>query len=304
MSMSEFGSLVIVGLGPGKPDQVTREAWAVLEAADEIFVRTERHPTVGEIRKLLPSLQVRSFDHLYVSHSTFDEAYRAIVDELLAQARLRNVVYCVPGSPLIGESTVEIIRVQAAKQQVAVRIVHGLSYVEPVLAAVEPSSQTWLCLVDAVELDILAAANALGELPGGESMVPVMAALPSAPLLVSQVYDRHVAAAVKLWLGKFWPDEHEISVIRAAGTETQLVARIPLHELDRGSFDHLTSVYVPALDPVEDVRSFTGLLNVTLALRAPGGCPWDREQTHASLKPYLVEEAYEVIEALDEEDSE
>lgn len=46
-------------------------------------------------------------------------------------------------------------------------------------------------------------------------------------------------------------------------------------------------------------ETFTRLVDVMARLRAPGGCPWDREQTHESLRPYLLEETYEVLEALD-----
>jgi tetrapyrrole methylase family protein/MazG family protein len=53
---------------------------------------------------------------------------------------------------------------------------------------------------------------------------------------------------------------------------------------------------------MENVRTFAGMMQLTRRLRGPGGCPWDREQTHATLKPYLLEEAYEVLDALDGDD--
>ncbi len=53
-----------------------------------------------------------------------------------------------------------------------------------------------------------------------------------------------------------------------------------------------------------DSEKFPRLMNLMRRLRAPGGCPWDAEQTHASLKRYLLEEAYEVIEAIDRGDPE
>jgi MazG family protein len=51
-------------------------------------------------------------------------------------------------------------------------------------------------------------------------------------------------------------------------------------------------------------ENFSALVDLIARLRAPGGCPWDREQTHESLKPMLLEEAYEVVEAIDEGDDE
>src|SRR5207237_4241070 len=64
----------------------------------------------------------------------------------------------------------------------------------------------------------------------------------------------------------------------------------------------LSTLYVPALPVEQNMRSFGGLRAIVHRLYAPGGCPWDREQTHASLKSYLLEEAYEVLQALDEGD--
>ncbi len=54
--------------------------------------------------------------------------------------------------------------------------------------------------------------------------------------------------------------------------------------------------------PEAELRTFDGLRRIIARLRAPDGCPWDRVQTHASLKPYLIEEAYEALAALDEAD--
>jgi tetrapyrrole methylase family protein/MazG family protein len=122
-------------------------------------------------------------------------------------------------------------------------------------------------------------------------------------MLVSQLYDRRTASGVKLWLGRYYPDEHVVCLVHAAGTPDCSLQSVPLYQLDRlTGIDHLTALYVPPLSETDNVRTFAGLMNVTRTLRGPGGCPWDREQTHASLKPHLLEETYEVLEALDEAD--
>jgi len=302
--MTETHMLTIIGLGPGEIDQLTIEALSVLEAADTVYLRTERHPAVPALRKRFPSLEIRSFDAVYESQPTFEDVYAAIVAELMDHLRARDVVYCVPGSPVVDETTVELLRKLADVERVPIRLIHGLSYLEPVMACVEGASRSWTTVVDAIEIDLITSEDALGAIPGRPGRLAKRGVVPTAPLLVSQVYDAHIAASLKLWLSASWPEEHEVSVITAAGTRSQSVERIPIHRLDRVEFDHLTSVYVPPIDPIEDVRTFTGLLNVTQTLRAPGGCPWDREQTHDTLKPHLLEETYEVIEALDEHDYE
>jgi tetrapyrrole methylase family protein/MazG family protein len=110
---------------------------------------------------------------------------------------------------------------------------------------------------------------------------------------------------VKLWLGRYYPDEHSIAVVWSPGRSGETVNVIPLHELDRlTDIDHGTTVYVPPLSDLDNVRTFAGLMQLTRRLRGPGGCPWDREQSHASLKPHLLEETYEVLDALDGGDPE
>jgi tetrapyrrole methylase family protein/MazG family protein len=81
------------------------------------------------------------------------------------------------------------------------------------------------------------------------------------------------------------------------------VQRVPLYELDRQpAIDHLTTLYVPASTAERAMGSFDSLVQIVARLRAPDGCPWDREQTHKSLRPYVIEEAYEVVEAIDKGD--
>lgn len=144
--------------------------------------------------------------------------------------------------------------------------------------------------------------NALGELPGGNGVLPLRIPNPTESVLISQVYSSDIGSSVKLWLSNFWPENHEVHLIRAAGTADQVVQTLPIHTLDRVAVDHLTCLFVPPVDPIKDFRTFPGLLNVTRSLRAPGGCPWDREQTHDTLKTHLIEETYEVIDALDQKD--
>ena len=57
-----------------------------------------------------------------------------------------------------------------------------------------------------------------------------------------------------------------------------------------------------ALEPPESPRSVAGVVDLMRKLRGPGGCPWDRQQTHASIAPYCLEEAYEVVDAIDRGD--
>ncbi len=269
----------VVGLGPGDPDLLTVQARRVLETAPIIWCRTLHHPTLQSLA--LPG-RIESFDPLYETARRFVDVYEQIVDRLLALATAGDVVYAVPGHPLVGEATVRRLRERAATAGVNVRLVEGLSFIEPVCTAVglDPLA-AGLQVVDALEprLD------------------------PALPALVAQVYNRRVAAQLKVALLELYPPHHHVQVVRNAGAPGGAeVESLPLAEIDRsdGRFHHLACLYLPPL-PVElNLRTFGGLRAITHRLRAPGGCPWDREQTHASLRPFLLEETYEALAALDE----
>jgi tetrapyrrole methylase family protein/MazG family protein len=103
-----------------------------------------------------------------------------------------------------------------------------------------------------------------------------------------------------LALGRLYPDEHEIIVVRAAGVPgEERIDAISLHALDRQRVDHLTSVWIEPLPSLAAARSPQTLQRIVARLRAPGGCPWDRAQTHETLRRAAIEEAYETVDAID-----
>jgi len=281
-----LGTITIVGLGPGDEGQVTREAWHVLTEASEVWLRTERHPTV---KRLPDHLDVHSFDLLYDKAERFADVYEGIVADLVdLGSRPQGVVYGVPGHPMVGEATVSGILRRAREEGLRVRVIPGLSFVEPTLTALEVDALDGMQILDAVEV---AAAH----------HPPIN---PDFPALVGQLHSRSVASGVKLALMNEYPDELEVVLVHAAGTQDERVESHVLYQLDRpGVMDeasaHLTTLYVPSLG---QVASFEGLQETVARLRSPGGCPWDREQTHESLRPGLVEEAYEAVSAIDRGD--
>jgi tetrapyrrole methylase family protein / MazG family protein len=282
--------IVIVGLGPGDPAALTRDAWQTLSTARTIYLRTRKHPTVHGLPK---SVRLRSFDRLYTQADNFDAVYTAIAEAIVTAAtRARSsrkteqgpVVYAVPGHPLVGERTVPMILARARAAGIAVRIVSGVSFVEHALETLAHSGIT----LDA--LDGLQLCDAL------DFTVAHHPALnPDKPALIAQAYARHVASDLKLTLLNQYPPEHSVHLIRNGALSTRPLAELDHHD----DFDHLTSLLVPAMP---QVYSFEGLQQTIAHLRAPEGCPWDREQTHQSLRTTLLEEAFEVLTAIDDDD--
>ncbi len=123
-------------------------------------------------------------------------------------------------------------------------------------------------------------------------------------LIIGQVYDGFIASEVKLTLMELYPFDYEVVLVTAAGSREERIERIPLVELDRvANLSNLTSLYVPAAKRMDTTyKQYPTLRTIISTLRGPNGCPWDREQTHHSLKKYLIEETYELLEAIEEED--
>jgi len=279
-------TLTILGLGPGDPDLLTRQAWDALSGAHEVYLRTRRHPCVPD----LPAGPIyHSFDDLYDIAGSFEAVYTAIVDRILERlGQGASVVYAVPGDPLVAETAAVRLLAVCRDKNIQTRVVHGVSFIEPALALLGVDAAGGLQLLDALEV-----ASAYHP--------PIN---PDFPALLAQLYSRAVASDVKLTLMNQYPDQHPVTLIHAAGTVEARIEQLPLYEIDRRAVDHLTSLYVPRFAAeAASVTSFEGFQNTMAHLRAPEGCPWDREQTHKSLVQYLFEEAYEFADAVESGDA-
>lgn len=277
-------TITIVGLGPGDPGLLTKAAWDLLHAADELYVRTDQHPTLVS---LPAGLALHSFDAIYNRAEDFAAVYQQIAAEVIRLgSRPQGVIYAVPGDPAVGEATTWLIHDLAAARGLTVRVLSGVSFLEPACLALglDPLEQDGLQIVDAM---VAAASHA----PPFDS---------SRPALLAQCYSRALASDVKLTLLHSFDAGHPVTVLSAAGTAGQRRRTLPLFELDRSAdFDHLTTLYVPPAGPY---GAFSRLQEIVAHLRAPDGCPWDREQTLQTLRQDTLEELFELLEALDLDD--
>jgi tetrapyrrole methylase family protein/MazG family protein len=269
-------TILIAGLGPGRSALLTTETRALFDSGLPVLLRTRHHPTVAELDA---AARWPSCDDLYESSGSFEAVYAGVVERVLARSGGGDLVYAVPGNPLIAERTVEGVLAAARSQGVPTRVYPAVSYVDAAAAALgQDLGAVQLC--DALDLRIDA----------------------RRPALISQVYDRDAATALKLRLLDVYPPEHPVTVLSGLGTEQETIRTFGLSSLDHRAFGYLDCLFVPALAPLEDLRRFDGLHHVVWRLHAPGGCPWDLEQTHLSLRPHLLEESYEALEAIDSGD--
>jgi tetrapyrrole methylase family protein / MazG family protein len=297
-------TLTIIGLGPGASDILPARAFQALTNATPdapLLLRTARHPILesgplSESLAQLPSGTVRPLDHFYETSASFEETYSNIVAEVLAQIHThQNVLYAVPGHPLVGESTVALLIPEAKKRGIAIKIIGAPSFVDATLEALQEAIVSDLHVLDALLLS-----------PADPAPPPALRT--GQPLLLYQVHSQLVASQTKLSLmNAGYPDEFLVTLVRAAGMpREEHIEIIPLYLLDRQehAHDHLTSLWVPAIAPSDRVGAdIDDLVRIMARLRDPeGGCPWDLKQTHLTLRKYLLEEAYEVAEAIDQAD--
>ncbi len=276
------GRIAIVGLGPGDARWLTRAAWERLSTATEIYARTKEHPALAA---LPDKVRVHTFDAVYAQAATFEEVYETITRRVVGLAQEgREVIYAVPGHPRVGEATTPRIEALARDAGIPVEVLEGISFVDAVCNAVGLDPLEGLTVYDAM-------------LVAGQHFPKVNT---DQPLLLGQLYSRDLASDVKLTLLTAYPPEHRVTLVRGAGTDNVQVDTMPLHELDRHTrFDHMTTLVVP---PWPHASAYETFQEIVHHLRSPEGCPWDRKQTHQSLRRYLLEEAYEVLEALDRDD--
>jgi len=276
--------IILLGLGPGDPQLLTLEAWNVLMESDEIYLRTSQHPVVPS----LPAhLQVHSFDDLYVQAGTPGEVYDTIVSRLLELAhRPGGVLYAVPGHPFLAEATCAEITARASTEGLPVRVIPGLSFLEPVLGALKINPLTHITILDAIEF--------------GRLHVPPFP--PNVSALIAQLESKQLASEARRVLNSVYPGDHRVVLVHSAGTSQEMLEEVSLSEIDYSMHIGLqTALFVP---PLGAGKAFEAFQEVVAHLRAPDGCPWDREQTHVSLRSSLLEETYEVLSAIDAGDTE
>ncbi|WNB92025.1 nucleoside triphosphate pyrophosphohydrolase [Bacillus sp. NEB1478] len=278
--------ITVIGLGAGNLDQMTLGIYRLIKETETVYTRTKDHPAIEELAAEGKSFIF--FDEIYEKHDRFEPVYEEIASVLFQAAQTNDhIIYAVPGHPLVAEQSVQILLNKAAENNVEVSVAGGKSFLDEMYTALKIDPIEGCQIVDgtAMQKDEIQIRH---------------------HLVIVQVYDAFIASEVKLTLMEKYPDDYEVTVVTAAGSTGESITRVPLYELDQAvTLNNLTAVYVP---PVKDesmlYRDFSFLKNVIARLRGPGGCPWDQKQTHVTLKKYLIEEAYEVLDAIDEEDDE
>lgn len=279
--MTTQPSITVVGLGPGSDDHVTVETLEAIDRIEHRHLRTSIHPSAHLVADA-PGGAV-SHDDLYEQADAFDDVYREIAARLVAAAgEYGEVLYAVPGSPLVLERTVRYLRSECDAGEIALHVLPALSFLDVAWArlGIDPI-ETGVRLIDGHDFATASADE-------------------SGPLLVAHTHANWVLSDIKLSVENASGDE-PVTILQALGTSDEHIVETTWAELDRTiDADHLTSIYIPQLAaPVG--REYVRFHDLVRTLREE--CPWDIEQTHSTLIPFLLEETYEVVDALQDLDA-
>lgn len=273
-----MGKIKVIGLGASELEQLPLGVYRTIKQSDKLYVRTKEHPVVKELEE--EGVEMTFFDDYYEKFSSFQQVYPAIVENLLKLSEKRDIVYAVPGHPMVAEKSVQLLLESGKK----VEIIGGKSFIDDMFQAIKIDPVEGFQLLDAFDLS-------QDEIQIGQS------------LIIMQVFNQLMASEVKLTLMELYPDEHQVCIVDAAGSQYEEIKWIPLYELDHFDGIHnLRSVYIPPLKRDERVKSFELLQFYIDEITSENGDVWIREQTPESLLSYLKEEVDELIQAYEQED--
>ncbi len=275
--------ITIAPLGPDDGELLTLGAMRAMREADALILRTARHGAAAWLDE--NGIAYDTLDALYEQCEDFDELCERAAGELIARAKgAKRLCYAVadPAS----DATVRYLAGHP-EDGVTLEAAGGVSLAGCAAGAV---------LSFGVNTENLRTVTALS--------TQEMRVQADCPQVITEIDNRYLASDVKLWLGDLFDDETTVYFMENAAVYGAKATPIPLCEIDRQAhYDHRTAVLVPAVSVYERSRaSYEDFVQVIRRLRAPGGCPWDRAQTHHTLRQYMIEEACEAAEAMDRDD--
>ena len=267
-------SIYIVGLGPGDLNKLTLQAKDILKESNKIYFRTKNHRCFKKYK----NKESISFDSYYEKYDTFELVYKNIAKKLLKEVKTnKEIVYAVPGNPKKDDYVVNYLK-SLKDENVKLEFIYGISLQEASYFSIDLLKDKNYISKDAFEISDYNYDYTKDN-------------------LITSVFNRFIASDLKMTLLQFFDYEKEIYFIDSAMNKDQKVIKIALKELDRlDNYSHLSAIYI---FKHSKMKGFIDLLKIMNRLRGENGCPWDRKQTLKSLREYLLEESYEVIDAID-----
>lgn len=278
--------ITVVGLGNYGIEDLPLGIYKFLKKQTLVYTRTFDHPVIQDLT--MEGINIESFDQEYKNHDAFQNVYEAIVSKLINTAKDNNIVYTVPGHPRVAETTTVYLEQYAQQHSdIEVEILGGKSFIDDIFEAVKVDPNDGFTTLDATDLH--------------KEKLNIRT-----HTLITQVYSAMVAGDLKVTLMERYSDDQLVYIVDGARNNYANVIKTPLYEIDHYNevFNNITSVFIPK---VEIEETYFGDFNYAVGIidhlvDDEKGCPWDKVQTHHTLKRYLLEETFELFEAIDNED--
>jgi len=271
----------IVGLGPGSIDFLTVGALRALNCNEKIFLRTENHEIANYLKE--KNIKYKSYDYFYNNLDNKNEIYNSIAEDIINnQKKFDNIIYAVPGHPLIAEKTVMKIIEICKEQNIEYKILPSTSFIDIILELLNIDPMDGLKIIDALDIENKVLDKRFGT-------------------IIAQVYNNIIAREVKEKLLDFYNENTEITVINNLKKEHGNIINIKLRDLD--SVDDINiNTFLYIKKDLDNKKDFKDLIDLVETLRGDNGCPWDMEQTSDSIKNETLEEVYELVDAINNKD--
>jgi tetrapyrrole methylase family protein/MazG family protein len=271
--------LNIIGVGTKKIDDISLKGYRMIKNNGFKYLRTDRHPFIHYLEE--EKIKFKTFDSYFEEKKNLNEVYKSIIEEIKNKLIDENTVnYFVPGSPYYGDVVTEYF-INNEIEDLEVEIVDSISFWQKSLSLISGNKEKTKTIsgeeYNFYDIDI------------------------NSNLLFAQIYSKDIAERIKLDLGEIYGDEYKVDIIDVI---SENIMKTPVFQLDKlKKYSFSTYIFVESIEKsTKELYNVNNLLEIMEMLRGPDGCPWDRKQTHESIRDCLIEEAYEVVDAIDNKD--
>jgi len=274
-----MGKLNIIGIGTKKINDISYEGYISIEKNNLKYLRTNHHPFSEYLEE--KGVEFETFDSYFIENTSLDDVYENIINTINNKIiEYEEVNYYVPGSPYYGDVVTEYY-LNNTIEDIKVKIIDSVSFFQKALSMVNGNNENLKVLsserYDFYDIDI------------------------NSDLLFTQIYNKDLAEKIKIDLGEIYGDDYKVNIIDVILDKTLEMSVFELDKLKKYSFS--TYIFVQSIEKsTKELYNVNNLLKLMEILRGPDGCPWDRKQTHDSIRQCLIEEAYEVVDAIDNKD--
>lgn len=268
-----MGRIIVIGMGSSDFSNISNRIFELINSNKKIYARTKKHEVISQ---LIKNNKIIFFDNLYEEAQSLDVVDKLIVNKLIKASENEDIIYLVPGSPFVLEKSVDLL----INEKVELEIINNQSFADLIFSRI-------LYVTDGYKT--------ISGRDYNNFKVDY-----SIDLLIQEIDNEFLLDEIMLEIGEIYPSNTKFSIVKDGGLDTEEIYSDFIENYSRKIIpNHQTTLLI---QKPENTSDFSDLLEIADTLRGPEGCPWDIEQTHASMRQDLLEEAYEVVQAIDEDD--